>query len=404
MGLRSALARITGRTDALAAAAYYDIGGAETVTTTTLPAEVAAAFGLAIDLDTVTRKEAMTIPAMRRARQVICGTIGVLPLTAVRLGVDGSEVAVPCPLLDQPDRNTTRQHVLTWTADDLLFVGYSWWRVTEYSGTFPNHAERLAPHRVFVDRIAGKVFVDGTEQDPHDLIRFDGADEGILATSATTLRTCVILEQAVRRHSDGLPPLDFLRLAENASALSSAPGSCGIPGDPRSEVDLLLDSWKDARRKRSTAYLNRAIEHGIVGFDAQKSQLAEAREYQAAEVARLTNLPPRYVNAPSATSMTYSNVESERRDLVDLALAPYLAPFDQRLSMPDVTPRGQVVRWDLTRLLRGDAAAASAAAKTGAELGVLGATEIRRDYFGRPGAVPADVPVLAPSPAPGGNA
>jgi len=41
-----------------------------------------------------------------------------------------------------------------------------------------------------------------------------------------------------------------------------------------------------------------------------------------------------------AGGMTYSNVQAERRGLVDLALQPYMSAIEQRLSMDDVTPRG----------------------------------------------------------------
>jgi phage portal protein BeeE len=52
--------------------------------------------------------------------------------------------------------------------------------------------------------------------------------------------------------------------------------------------------------------------------------------------------------------MTYATIESERRDLVDLALRPYMTTVESRLSLGDVTPRGQVVRFDLADFYRAD--------------------------------------------------
>jgi phage portal protein BeeE len=66
-------------------------------------------------------------------------------------------------------------------------------------------------------------------------------------------------------------------------------------------------------------------------------------------------IPAWYLNAENA-SATYSNVNSERRALVDFGLRNYLTIIEDRLSMDDVTPRNQVVRFDLDDFLRGNAA------------------------------------------------
>jgi phage portal protein BeeE len=331
---------------------------------------VAAAFGLSTGSTSVTRTEAMTVPAVRRGRAVIAGTLGTMPLVAYR----GDQLErVPRSLLEQPNPNTTRQHVLTWTVDDLIFHGISWWRVTDRDPEgYPRQVERLARDRVTLDVNTGRVWVDGQPADDRDLIRFDGPDEGVLVYGGRTLRTCLMLEDAVRRNADGLPPLDLLTLEEGAAEL--------LP----EEITALLDEWQQARRDRSTAFMNRAIKHQSVGYDAEAAGLADARLFQAGEVARLLNLPPRYVNAPSATGMTYTNVQAERLELVDLSLAPYLTAVEQRLSMADVTPRGQRVLVDLTAFLRGDQKTALEAAKTAVEIGATTADEVRADVYNRP--------------------
>lgn len=53
-------------------------------------------------------------------------------------------------------------------------------------------------------------------------------------------------------------------------------------------------------------------------------------------------------------SLTYSNVTSERRSLVDFSLRPYIAAIEQRLSMDDMTARGTTVRFVLDDYLRGN--------------------------------------------------
>lgn len=398
VGLRTAL-RLVKAADELAQATTATIGGGDVAQVSSLPAEVAAAFGINVALDMIDRRQAMTVPAVRRGRQIIAGTIGTLPLVAVRERA-GSVDHVDRPLLDQPNPNTTRQHMLTWTVDDLLFRGISWWRVLNRDDQgYPTQAERLAPERVTVLMTApgvGTVHVDGQAVDDRDVIRFDGPDEGLLVYGGRTLRTAIMLEEAVRRFATLDIPLGFLRLAEGADEVDTAPGSAG-DGTDRSQVDVLLDTWTAARTKRTTAFLNRALEYQTVAFDAEKIQLSDARQHQAAEIARLMNLPPRYVNAPQASGMTYANVESDRRDLVDTTLSSYIVAVEQRLSMPDVTPRGTTVVADLTNFLRGDTLTALQAAQIAVQLRAMTGAEVRTDVLRKPPFAPGEEPPAPPA-------
>lgn len=339
-----------------------------------LPVEVAAAFGLSAGCDTISRREAMTVPAVKRGRAVIAGTIGTLPLVAGRVGTGGADPAgteaivagATARLIEQPDPNTTRAHIVTWTVDDLLFSGVSWWRVTGRHATgFPANAERIGPERVGSTEHNGRrrITVDGELVDDRNIIRFDGPDEGVLKLGAGSLRTCLLLEAAVRNFARLDVPLGSIEPQEGADELSTAAGSAD-DGSGRSEVEAMLDGWEAARRGRTTAYLRRAkyVTHQL---DARQLQLAEARQYQAGEVGLLMNLAPRYVNAPASDSLTYSTTEGDRRELVDLSLRPYLAAVADRLSMPDVTPRGHVVGFDLSAFLRGDLTAVTTAIAAG---------------------------------------
>lgn len=368
--------------DALATV-YQLGGGGDVAQVRDLPAAVAQAFGLSIG-ETITRAEAMRVPTVRRARQVIAGTIGAQPLVAHRVNPDGAVVDVTAgrQLLNQPDPNTTRQYVLTWTVDDLLFYGVSWWFITGRDAQgYPTSALRLAPERVTVDLASARVYVDGQPRADSDLIRFDGPDEGLLRYGGPTLATSKLLDAAVRRLASGDVPLGALKLQEGAPELSNEAGSSGV--DDRSEVEFLLDTWEEARRRRSTAYLNRAVDYQTFQLDARASQLAEGRQQQRIDEANVCNVPPRVVNAPSASSMTYSNALAERADLVDTSLAGYMVALEQRLSLGDVTPRGTSVRFDLTRYLQGDPLSALEAAAKAVELGAMTAPEVRADVLGR---------------------
>jgi phage portal protein BeeE len=358
-------------------------GSSDVAQVSDLPPAVAQAFGLHVER--VDRAAAMRRPVIRRARAVICQTIGSQPLVAHRREPDGHVVDVTAErqLLRQPDPNTTLQHVLTWTVDDLLFYGVAWWRVLARDDRgFPTRAERLTRERLFLDAGRRQLHVDGEPVADRDVLRFDGPDEGLLAYGGDVLRTSQLLDEAVRKFATLDVPLGALKLAEGATELSTLPGSAG-DGSDRSEVDALLDAWEDARRTRTTAYLNRAIDYQTYQLDAQRTQLAEGRQQQRIDEANLANVPPRLVNAPSASTMTYSNALAERADLVDTTLAGFVVAVEQRLSMPDVTPRGTAVRFDLSRYLHGDPLSALQAADVAVRLGALTPTEVRTDVLGR---------------------
>jgi HK97 family phage portal protein len=122
---------------------------------------------------------------------------------------------------------------------------------------------------------------------------------------------------------------------------------------PPEQVSSLLAQWKQARATRSTAYLSGPLDVTTFGYDAGQMQLTESRLNTAAEIARMCNIPAWYINAESA-SATYSNVSQERRSLVDFSLKPFMCCIADRLSMNDLTPRGQVVKFDLDDYLRGN--------------------------------------------------
>lgn len=179
-----------------------------------------------------------------------------------------------------------------------------------------------------------------------DVIRIPSHWPGLLIVGARALRTAITLERAAAMFATVEIPPGYLK--NNGPDLAPE------------KVTELLDGWSTARRSRQTGYLNALLDFVTPAFNPEQLQLLEARRNSTAEVSRLLNLPSRYTNAPSESSMTYSNVESERRDLVDLSLRPYVAAMEGRLSLDDVTPRGQAVALDLDDFYRGDAVARSA--------------------------------------------
>jgi HK97 family phage portal protein len=235
----------------------------------------------------------------------------------------------------------TGQSVYTFLAEDLLFTGQGYLRIMEL-GTDgrPLSAEWISVSRVTrtLDALGHNVryySVDGNvvpENGLGSLIPFTGYDEGLLVRAGTTILTALALEKAVKRFADEPTP--------NVVLKSNLPM-------PAERVTALLNSWKEARQTRGTAFVNDTIDFQSIGFSPEQLTLNQARQYMASEIARACNLPEYYVGGNAGGSMTYSNVTAERRSLIDLSLRPLMSCITQRLSDNDITPRGSVVKYNL---------------------------------------------------------
>lgn len=295
----------------------------------------------------VTRQQAMTVPAVARARNIIAGTIASLPLSTY---LETTEAELPNrPIIKQPDPSTTRSNMLAWTVDDLLFSGVAYWQImaTSLEDGRVTQARRIDPTRVSMmtdqtTQVIKSWRVDGVEvpfKGVSSLIVFWGLDEGILNRAGRTIRTAIELEQAALRMAQEPVPQMILRNE-----------GMNLPTDQK---ESLLNAFKLARKTRSTAYVEGAISLDVVGFDSAQLQLVEGRQHVAGEIARVMNIPAWFINAESASS-TYSNVSAERRSLIDMSLRPIMDSIESRLSQDDITPRGQYVEFELDDFLRGN--------------------------------------------------
>ena len=290
-------------------------------------------------LSAVSRAQAMQVPAVARARNIICATIGSLPLE-VRRESNNSKVTTPL-FIKQPDPRMNGNSVFTFLAEDLLFTGQGYLRIMEL-GTDgrPLSAEWISVSRVTrtLDALGHNVryySVDGTvvpENGLGSLIPFTGYDEGLLVRAGITIQTALALEKAVKRFADEPTP--------NVVLKSNLPM-------PAERVTALLNSWKEARQTRGTAFVNDTIDFQSIGFSPEQLTLNQARQYMASEIARACNIPEYYLGANAGGSMTYSNVTAERRSLIDLSLRPLMTCITSRLSENDITPRGSIVKYNL---------------------------------------------------------
>ena len=298
---------------------------------------------------TTTRQIALSVPSVSRARNIICGTIGSLPLEQYNK-LTGAHVE-PLRVINQPDVRVPGSLIYTWLAEDIWLYGVGYGVVTDmYSVTDGGKVRgwtRVAPDRVTVDTDAKGVEIigyriDGVATPPSgvgSIIRFDGYDEGLLHRAGKTINAAVYLENAALNYAKD--PVPSLALKSTGTNL------------PAERIQALLNAWRTARQQRGTAFLNADVDIKEIGFDPKSLQLTEGRQYVALELARACGIPAYFLSAEQ-TSMTYSNSISERRSLVDFSLRPILMSLEKRLSMPDFVPQNQEVRFDLDDFLRGN--------------------------------------------------
>ena len=289
----------------------------------------------------VSRDEAMTVPSVARCRNLIAGTIATFPLELYRKS-SGEKLGKPL-WLEQPSVSQPLAATIAWTVDSLLFYGVAYWKVTELYADDgrPARFEWVAPGRVSFTTDANSNFITQYQIDGSpapmsglgSLVTFQGLDEGVLQRGARTLRSSIDLETAARVATATPMPSGVLK--NNGADLS------------QEEVQSILAAWKSARERRSTAYLTSTLEYQPTAFSPRDMMFVDAIQQMSTQVARMMNVPAYYISADQNTSMTYANVQDERRQFVSLSLAPYIHAIESRLSMDDITARGNIVKFNV---------------------------------------------------------
>lgn len=292
----------------------------------------------------ITRAEALRVPAVKKARDLICGTIGQWTLGV--LDPDGRPATSFTPnLFQQPEPGVAPSVTWTRVVEDMLLHERAWFKTLNvgWHGR-PVDGVRLDAETVTIQP-QYRHFPEGTAKvwpDRPGLIRIDSPNEGLL-NGSPAIRACIALERAALNHLDGTPPLDYFTPGEGDD----------VDALDEDEIKDALDAWAEARRTRSTGYVPAALKYNIAGWDPEKLQLAEARLFAIGEVSRLTGLDPEDLGV-STTSRTYFNGQDRRRVRIEDVLGPYMKAIEARLSMDDVTPHGYTVAFDTSSYLRLD--------------------------------------------------
>lgn len=326
----------------------------------------------------IDRRSAIQVPAVKRCRDLIAGTIGALPLDLY----DAQREQVSSSLFEQPERHRPRSVTMTQTIEDLLFEGIAWWRILERDWRgYPTFVKVLKPREVTVDEDAGKVYVNGKHVDDSELIRFDSPNDPLLVAGARAIRTCLRLDVAAGKYADGTPPIDWFE-----------------SDDPVDDPAGLVTDWHEARRNSVTGFVPYGVKYKRDGWTPEQLQMADARQHAVVQIANVAGVDSEALNV-STTSRTYFNAEHKRKELVDFTLGGYLVAVEGRLSMNDVSPRGHYAKHNLDAFLRSDTKTRYETYAIGIDKRFLSEEEVRELEDRPPLDLPAPAPVRA-LPAP----
>ena len=321
----------------------------------------------------VTRAEALAVPAVTRAIDLMATTVAAMPVEHIRIDAESGQRSriQLTTFMEQPEADRPRYSTLVDTARDLLLNGHAYWIcVDRYSDGKPRQikyakiTEISTLYNEFGD--VSQFSYRGKVVDADDVIAFEGWHSGILNHGARIIRTALALETAARRYAD--IPLPSL-IVKNTSNYELS----------QSEVTELLEGVKRARQASAVGYINSGVDLDTMGWSSEQLQLVEGRVFTNAAIANLCGIPAHFVAASNVggSSVTYSNASQEARTLIDYGLKPLLTALESHLSMSDVLPRGHTWRFEMDSMLRGNPMERSQLYHSLIPLGVLSVAEAR---------------------------
>jgi HK97 family phage portal protein len=302
---------------------------------------------------------ALTHSAVWRCSVIITETIGMLPMDAYRKRGDVREPIEPTPsMLTSPGGPVVSRS--SWVAQvvmSLLHHGnaYVWLAPPSWDG-YPTTGIVLHPTIVKWDWQRGQFRIKTVNGEVYSSawplgrllhipgITIPGRVEGVGVLQAhgrTTLALAdVTREYQANTYSAGIPPT-YLHTTLDPT---------------EDEVEALQTRWDErfgpsgAKRGKIPVFTE-SVEPKSLGWSPTDAGIVEARRMSVDDVAMVFGVPAALLNVPS-NSLTYATTVHRRRELVDLALMPWLVRIEQALS--SLFPRGTEVKFNVDAFLRAD--------------------------------------------------
>lgn len=286
----------------------------------------------------VTRAEAMQIPAVAKARHLICGTIARLPLKTYR---DGVALEDQPTWLSRTDTSLSPQHRLAWIVDDLMFYGASVLVVDRSSAGRVIEAARVDPSNWSIDPDSGEILINGEAVLASSVVYIPALFEGLLNIGSRTLRAARDMETTKAARLRSPNPTTQIKITEDFDA---------------AEVDLeeVVEDWVKARNSPTGTVAVVPYGIDIINDGGTDTDLfIEATNAVGVQIAQLLNIPATLLDASVAAgaSLNYQNMAASRSWWIDTSLYYWLSPIEAELSRDYITPRGTYMQFDLSNLI-----------------------------------------------------
>lgn len=302
-------------------------------------------LGLTADMLPLNRQAAIGIPAVSKARNLICSTIAKWPLRALRATPANGDtpaadvdVTADYPWLFRTNDAVSPYDRMFWTVDDAIFYGASLWLTergaADSSGRAPIlHAARCPKEWWKIEDGKIKVQPQGVGKwrvlQAHEGVFLNFPFEGLLGIAQRTLRGAIAVERSwVGRAVSPLPLVDLHRTDDTAMTPD--------------EVKDMVKDWATARSDPYGAVGSTPenVELNVLG-DVKAELAVEGRNAIRTDVGSFVNVRASMLDGTMGIdSLTYSTTEGERNSFYEFDLPFWTDPLEARLSLDDLVPRG----------------------------------------------------------------
>jgi HK97 family phage portal protein len=301
-----------------------------------------------------TEREALAVPAFWRGHNYVCGTVGMLPVTAMQ---DTVQLEPQPAILRQPDISQTPMAFWAGVASALTLYGNSVCLITDIDRGlgYPAALKLIHPLHAAV-RLAGDPsepdiggwYISGHFVDPSRVWHvksfvalpgqplgmglLDGSPDGIAAAVA-------VADYAASYFAGGGVPPGVLKIHR--------------PDVTQAQADEAKALWiRKQAGKAEPAVLNELTDFTPLAFNPVNSQMIESRQLSLTDIALLWGLPPSKLGSNSGTG-TYRNAEHEEIQARNDGVSPWTRLLEQAVSL-SLLPHGQRASWRLDAYLRSD--------------------------------------------------
>lgn len=296
----------------------------------------------------MSREDAIALPSVSKARNLLVATVAKFPLRAIASaeGVD-TDVTVKHPWLYRTNGTVSPYERMAWTVDDLIFYGCSVWLINRGAPENKDDpssrrpilaAERCHPSRWEIRPLDGgyHLFVDDAPITDDGYIFINSPFEGLLNIGQRTLKGARDTENAWTGRARNPIPMVELHVTDD-DALDEG------------DITKFVDAWAAARTAENGAigYTPQGVELRVHGT-SDPALMVEGRNAIRTDIGSYLNVRVAMLDGTiGVDSLTYSTKDGERNAFYEFDLPFWTDCITARLSLDDVVPRGTRIRFDM---------------------------------------------------------